>query len=212
MIAVALVDHYGAGVDLVPIAHALERQAKEHFAPLYGGLSCTVGLAATPCPQAWTIGLFKDADQPGALGYHDLAPNGLPFAKVFPELDKEDGANLSTTISHELLEMLADPFLRLAVQSDDGRFYAYEACDPVEQDEYEIDGVKLSNFVTSNWYTGSGPQLDYLGLCTSPLQIRSGGYAQYYDAASGWQQVVNGQMRPYRRSIKGRTSKRWERG
>jgi hypothetical protein len=207
MIPVVLVDHYGAGVDLVPIAHALERQAQEHFAPLYGGIAATVGLASSALAGAWTIGLFRDADQPGALGYHSEGPNGLPFAKVFPELDKQDVANLSTTIGHELLEMLADPFLRLAVQSTDGRFYAYEACDPVEQDEYEIDGVKVSNFVTSSWYCG-GSQFDYLGLCTKPLEVRSGGYAQWFDASQGWQQIVSGQMRAYRRTVAGRGARR----
>jgi hypothetical protein len=203
---VVLVDHYGAGVDLIPIAHALERQVQEHFAPVYG-LEATVGVASSALDGAWVIGLFRDPDQPGALGYHSLGPNGLPCAKVFPELDKQDGANLSTTISHELLEMLADPFLRLAVQASDGRFYANEVCDAVEQDEYEIDGVTVSSFLLPDWYTG-GSKFDYLGKCNAALEVRPGGYAQVYDPSAGWQQILNGQMRAYRARLGGRTARR----
>lgn len=208
MIAVAIVDHANTtGVDLVAIARALEKQVQQHFAPVYG-ISCTVTVASLPLPGAWTIGLFTDADQPGALGYHDIV-GGLPLAKVFPLLDAQDGTNLSTTISHELLEMLADPFLRLAVQSVDGRFYAYEACDPCEQEEYEIDGVTVSDFVLPAWYVG-GDTVDYLGRCTAPLTVNPGGYAQYYDPAIGWQQVLHAELLPraYRSRLSGRSARR----
>jgi hypothetical protein len=211
VIAVVIVDHPDSGannVDLVAIARALERQVQEHAAPLLG-VTCTVGVASAPVSGAWCIGLFKDADQPGALGYHDLTPDGLPLAKVFPLLDQQDGADLSVTISHELLEMLADPWLRLGMQTSDGRFYAYEACDAVEADSYDVDGVKVSNFVLPGWYGGGG-KLDYLGLCTQPLEVRPGGYAQYYDPAQGWQQVVHNSVAPraYRTRVGGRVERR----
>lgn len=208
MISVAIVDHPDSGangVDLIAIAHALEKQVQRDFAPVYG-ISCTVGIATQPLPGAWTIGLFADADQPGALGYHDLV-NGLPFAKVFPKLDAQDGANLSTTISHELLEMLADPWLTLAAQTPNG-FAAWECCDPVEQDEYDIDGVKVSDFVLPGFYSDIG-QADFLGVCR-PLEVRPGGYMQLYDAEKGWQQITHDVIAPrsYRQVVPGRTARR----
>ena len=210
MIAVAIVDHPDSGangVDLVAIAHALEKQVQRDFAPVYG-VSCTVGITAQPLPGAWTIGLFEDSDQPAALGYHDLV-NGLPLAKVFPKLDAQDGANLSTTISHELLEMLADPWLTLAAQTPNG-FAAYEACDPVERDEYDIDGIKVSNFVTPFWYVGGSVILDLLGLCKVEREVRPGGYAQFFDPTQGWQQVTHDIIAPrsYRQIVPGRTARR----
>jgi hypothetical protein len=213
LIYVAIVDHPDSGCadDLGKIAAALTRQCHEHFAPVYG-VDATVSTFSTLMPGAWTIGLFSDPDQPGVLGYHDLAPNGLPFAKVFPKLDAQDGAALSTTISHELLEMLADAWCIASFQGKDGNFWANEPCDAVEQDAYDIDGVKVSNFVTPNWY-GTGGACDYMGLCHQ-YEVRPGGYAQHFVPGTGWQQTQHGQVAPrsyriemQRRGI-GRTSRR----
>jgi hypothetical protein len=214
-IRVSLVNHPGSGVDdaaLVTIAAALDRQIKEHFGPLFN-IYCDVVATNSPLPTDWVIGMFKDADQPGALGYHDLTPNGLPLAKVFPLLDAQDGANLSTTISHELMEMLADPYLRLAAQDNTGKFWAYEVCDAVEADEYDIDGVKVSNFVTPEYFEPptdlNGVKLDYLGKITKPFEVRPGGYMQWYDGTSGWNQVqASRSPRAYRMKVSGRAARR----
>lgn len=201
---IVIVNHPGSGADdsaLPKIAAALQRQAQEHFAPFYN-LTCTVGVS-TPAasrlpvttPSDWQIGLFKDADQPGALGYHDTTPAGLPLAKVFPLLDAEDGPDgLSITLSHELLEMLADPWLTKCVQSSvDGKFWAYEVCDAVEADKYEIDGVPVSNFVTPAYFeppsSRAGVKFDYLGLVRKPFEVRKGGYGQWHSASGGWHQL-----------------------
>jgi hypothetical protein len=191
---VVLVNHPGSGApdsELPKMAAALQRQILEHFAPFYN-LTCTVGVGV-PGPNDWAIGMFKDADQPGALGYHDMTPHGQPLAKVFPLLDAQDGGSLSVTISHELVEMLADPWLSKAVQSRDGKFWAYETADAVESDEYELDGVKLSNFVTPAYFEPptnlAGLKLDYLGLVKKPFEVRPGGYMQWHSGAGGWHQV-----------------------
>jgi hypothetical protein len=211
MIRVAIVDHPGSGADrqdLYAIAKALTIQAQRDFAPATGAPAAHVTFARSPHAGVWTIGLFADPDQPGALGYHDLDPNGHPLAKVFPKLDAQDGANLSTTISHELLEMLADPWLTLAAQTSKG-FAAYEACDAVEADEYEIDGVKVSDFVTPAWYEGTGDRFDFLGLCKHALEVRPGGYAQF-NTGSGWHQVTHAELAPraYRQRQGSRVARR----
>ncbi len=208
---VVIVNHPGSGAndaDLPAIAAALQRQVQEHFAPYYN-LTCTVSVAATPGPNDWCIGLFKDADQPGALGYHDMTPHGQPLAKVFPLLDAQDGGNLSTTISHELLEMLADAWLSKAVQDAHGKFWAYEVCDAVEDDEYVIDNIKVSNFVTPQYFEPpqdlNGVKLDYLGNVTKPFEVRPGGYMQWYSSAGGWHQVEHNALAP--RHYRKRTDK-----
>jgi hypothetical protein len=199
---IVIIDNPGSGApgfaDLVKIAAALQRQITEHF-DLFWNMRATVVAATTAGPSDWVIGLFKDADQPGALGYHDMTPTGTPLAKVFPLLDAQDGGNLSTTISHELLEMLADPYLSRATQGADGKFWALEVCDAVENDEYLIDGIKVSNFVTPHYFEPpqqlAGIKLDYLGLVKMPYEVRPGGYMQW-SSGSGWHQVTHRDVAP----------------
>lgn len=216
---IVIVDHPGSGAegtDLVRLAGVLQRQVQHHFAPFWN-VSATVGVSSSPAPTDWVIGLFKDADQPGALGYHDMTAHGLPLAKVFPLLDAQDGGSLPVTISHELLEMLADPYLSRCVQSPiDGKFWALEVCDAVENDTYDFDGVKLSNFVTPHYFEPpqdlTGIALDYLHLVSTPYEVRPGGYMQWF-GNGGWHQVVHRDRAPraYRAKLSGRTVRRMAR-
>lgn len=214
---VVIVDHNDSGADpssLAAMAIALQQQVQNDFAPYYH-VSCTVEIAgADSVPtDAWVIGLFSDPDQPGALGYHDTTPNGMPLAKIFPKLDAQDGSPLSVTVSHELLEMLADPLLAKAVQSTlDGRFWAYEICDAVENDSYTLGGVALSDFVLPQYFEPptdlAGVKLDFMGLVKTPYEVRPGGYMQYF--SNGWHQVVNQSKarRSYRATLAGRQARR----
>ena len=222
-VRMAIADFGGTGVDvttLPAIAAALTKQAQQHFAlpPPYGyGISATVRAASGPHdvqPDEWVIGLVQKPDQPGALGYHDETPNGKPFVKVFPLLDKQDGADLSVTISHEMCETLADPNGARAAQWTDGRFWAYEVCDAVEETSYLIDGVKVSNFVLPPYFEPVkkliGLKLDWMGICKAPLEILPGGYGQWFDPSKGWHMVQHQEKAPraYRQEVKGRTTRR----
>lgn len=217
---VALVNHSGSGATDAQIASmvgGLQRQLDRDFEPYYN-LTATVIAINTPPPTAWVIGFFKDADQPGALGYHDMTPHGTPLAKIFPILDAKDGAKLSVTVSHEILEMIADPYLSKCVQAADGRFWAYEVCDACEDDEYDCDGLPVSNFVTPHYFEPpadmTGIKLDQMGLVKKPYEVRPGGYMQWSKGA-GWHQTehadeagVTTARRPYRAQIHGRADRR----
>ena len=66
----------------------------------------------------WQLIVLDDPDQAGALGYHELSSQGTPLGKIFARLDLQAGQSWTVTLSHELLEMLADPqieqtFIRL---------------------------------------------------------------------------------------------------
>lgn len=153
--------------------------------------------------EAWKIVILDESDQPGALGYHDFTPGGRPIAKVFAKTDLDFGYNWTVTLSHELCEMLVDPWISAAMQTSNTRFYALELNDPVEADSlgYEIKGqmrsvVQVSDFVLPNWFIpGSPGRYDYRGHCSKPLEVLEGGYAQYYENG-GWHQVnaQNAQM------------------
>lgn len=220
MINVVIVDHPGSGADgedLHRIAAALQRQAREHIAPRWYLCDVSVSVATDPKPSDWAMGLFGDPDQPGAYGYHDVTRFGLPLAKVFPKLDRRDGAKLSTTLSHELAEMLVDPFLTRAVQDRQGRFWALEASDAVEQLEYEIDGVAVSDFVFPHYFeppeqVPAGTMLDWMGKVSRPFEVLPGGYMQYF-GPGGWHQVTHAQQAPraYRAQLAGRAARRMAR-
>lgn len=175
--------------DIGPVLAALQIQASRDFAPVWGrdcDLLQTVFKQSTPPPAAaWWVALLDDSDQAGALGYHDLTPEGLPLAKVFAKTDQAYGLKWTVTVSHELLEMLGDPYINLCAQDPgSGDIYAYEACDAVEADGdgYAVNGIQLSNFVLPYWFTSPypGTKVDFLGQLQRPLQLRPGGYISVF--------------------------------
>jgi hypothetical protein len=197
---VAILDH-GCGIPVAQLeayAAAQLRQVNEQFAlppPAGWGIPVSairVATSAAP-PQAdeWVMGLFTKPDQPGALGYHDTTAAGLPLMKIFPLLDPS--TPWTVTASHEMLETLGDPLLRRASQDLKGRFWAEENCDAVEDDKYQIDEVWMSNFVLVPYFEPpanlKGVKLDWLGLVKVPLEVRPGGYMQYFDPDQGWVMV-----------------------
>lgn len=142
-----------------------------------------------PVDEAWQIIVSDDADQAGALGYHDFTPGGRPISYVFAKTAKDAGYSWTVTFSHELVEMIADPWISATMQTDYSQFYALELGDPVEADKlgYTIkvkghNPVLVSDFVTPNWFVpGSPGTYDHLGHCTKPLEVLDGGYAYVWD-------------------------------
>ena len=135
---------------------ALQRQVSLDFRA-YWDLDCQ--LILLPKNDAltsgwWQISVVDNPDQAGALGYHELTSHGTPLGKVFAGLDIQCGGSWTVTLSHELLEMLADPWINWCAQGSDGKVYALEVCDAVEADElgYQIDGVLVSDFITPAWF------------------------------------------------------------
>lgn len=192
--------------EIANVAAALTRQVQEHIAPNWN-VTATVraATAASPAlPGEWRAELRKVPTIEGALGFHDRQPDGTPIIYVFPELCVQDGSSWSSCLSHEVVEALVDPYLKTAAQDDTGKFYAVEAADQVEQDTYRIDGIEVSNFNTyENFYPMNTPGevYDYLKLQTKPLEVRPGGYAQWYDPAKGWTQVLADKLSIYRTTM-----------
>lgn len=163
---------------------AMQTQVSRDLAAVWG-VDATLHFVATgqqPAPGHWWIAVLDDSDQAGALGYHDLTAEGLPLAKVFAKTDQHYGLNWTVTLSHELLEMLIDPYIELASQVSNTMFYAYEVCDACEDDQfaYDINGVKVSDFVTPQWFQNNvhpaGTKFDYMNHIGTPLQLLTGGY------------------------------------
>jgi hypothetical protein len=189
------------GADLQPVVTALQTQLDRDFAPAW---HTTAELALIPSGQqppaeAWWLVLLDDADQAGALGYHDLTSAGLPMGKVFVRTAQDAGVDWQVTASHELLETLADPYIDLTVfdmaSDTTGTLYAYEACDAVEAAQYEIDGVPVSDFVTPQWFErGADGPFDHLRQTSAAFELLSGGYIGVFEVTGGggWTTRTNG--------------------
>jgi hypothetical protein len=140
--------------------------------------------------------LEEEAEE--AVGYHDQNFMGIPHGFVFLDITRRLKQGWSVALSHEALEMIADPELNLLVQGphpeepknpDKYVFHYYEVCDAVSAESYEIDGIKVSNFVLPLYFTGGDEyegRNDFLGTIHDGKTLRSfgvnpGGYVSYVD-------------------------------
>lgn len=194
-ISVVLVDFGGTGIkpgELEACAAALQIQMQRDYAKHWGiGHGVTVRVGMSPLDigaKEYLGGAYENPDIAGAYGYHEIGPNGLPAFKWFPRLDENDGHPWTLTPSHEIGELLGDLFCNEGIQDARGRWWAKENFDPTERDSYEINGVKVSNFVTPQWYGAPGTRFDFMGLLDAPFTCTPGGYSQWYSEATGWQQ------------------------
>jgi hypothetical protein len=174
---------------------ALQSQVSGDFRP-YWELDCTLTFLAKDQPLIqdwWQIVVFDSPDQAGALGYHELSNQGTPLGKVFAKLDIDNGSSWSATLSHELLEMLADPWINWCAVGSDSKIYALEVCDAVEADNlgYMIDGVLVSDFVTPAWFEPTcADRLDFKQHLSKELGLARGGYISIFDPSIGWTQIT----------------------
>ena len=154
---------------------AIQVQIDRDFAPEWG-LSATLAFQhGAPPAGVEVIHVLDDSDQAGALGYHELDDADLPEGFVFAKTTIDAGEHWESCLSHETLEQTrrrrsATSLAQRPVGSRPSRpALAYEVCDPVEDDEYTINGVPVSNFVTMSWFLPSVPagrKVDFLGLLT----------------------------------------------
>ena len=168
------------GIDLGRLVSAMQSYVDHCVAPVWGTparLVKTTGFLKS----CWAVVFLDDADQPGALAYHDLTPQGLPLSKVFVRTTIKNGDLVSVSASHELVEMLVDPAINMMTTGPDSRtMYAYEAADPVESLSFKVDGVPMSDFVYPAYFEAfrkaGSTRFDHLRKVKRPFQILSGGY------------------------------------
>jgi len=193
-------------LDVKSVMSALQTQVTRDFAPIWGidADIIFVPKGQTPDPKTWWLVLLDDSDTEGALGYHDLNPAGLPTAKVFAKTDLDNHMKWSVTVSHELLEMLADPDINLTafIQTGDtsGYLFAFEMCDAVEDDQfgYDINGVTVSDFILPSYFQQSIPatKWDFCGhLKAGVPNMLPGGYLSKFAVGQrheqpGWTQIT----------------------
>ena len=174
---------------------ALQKQVTDDFRA-YWDIDATLMFldkASSLTAGWWQIVVLDNPDQAGALGYHELSSQGTPLGKIFAKLDKDNGYAWTVTLSHELLEMLADPWIDTVKQGADGKFYALEVSDAVEADAlgYMIDGYLLSDFVTPKWFNDQieCDRYSFQKRVTKPLELAPDGYISIFEN-NDWTQVT----------------------
>lgn len=191
--------------ELAAVAGALNEQVMSDFAPVWH-VRATVGAyeADLVPPNTWALRLRDQLDEPDALGYH-TDENHVPVSYI------ERASGWAQTASHELLEMLADPWgsrlhrARLPAGLED-RYgdvgllsehsyvhYLLEVCDPPEAEGYSVGGALLSDFLLPTWYRSNptpSPAYSHAGNCTKPREVAPGGYVSFCNG-NHWFQAFN---------------------
>jgi len=203
--------------EIAPIVAAAQKAVDRHFEPAWGATARLqqVPTGQDPPPNSWWIAFFDDSDVANALGYHDVTDEDLPLGKAFVGTVQHYGASISVDFTHELFEMLADPYVMLDVQIDArGSRYAHEVCDAVEADNlgYHVDGILISDFVTPEWFApGFAGPFDFKGHTDESLQLLPGGYIGVWIPGRGWTQRFARGVGDYTDELADQPSRIWPR-
>ena len=205
---VGLVDMTGKiDVDLIhSAAIALNLQVTRDL-PQFWPVTATVFYLPNPkkIPAGvWPVQLVKTLP-PDEGGFHS-DKHKQPYAKV---IASAEDTTWTIDVSHEILEMLVDPYgnrmqssvaieiVGGKIQDGTGQFgYLVEACDPCEDNSYAytINGVAVSDFITPHFYdpmVTPGTRYSFTGAIKGPRQILPGGYISWVNAQKDeWQQLM----------------------
>jgi hypothetical protein len=212
-VIISVINHTDGLISDAEIQDAIRgvnRQIHDDFAP-YWGMDATLrleGHAGRPSDSLAESGenladmrgdaliyVWHPVDLRGALGYHARNFLGIPYGFVFPQVSQQLNEPWPVSLSHEALEMIADPEVNLLVMGPHPAnpggvvFYWYEMCDAVQAESYEVDGVPVSNFLLPLYFTSSdeaGSRNDFLNLAPRGRTLRSfgvnpGGYVGFYN-------------------------------
>lgn len=198
--------------EFMSVIMAIQRQVNQDFTPewyvpcMLRGSSATAfrGKVALDGLQDAIIYVGDASSDPttgvdNALGYHSTNHSQIPYGFVYLDVVKEVHEQWTVTLSHEVLELLADPTAARSILGPDPHNarrrvqFDLEVCDPVQGDTYEIDGVAVSNFVTQAWFGLMGPskKANFLGLSQQAFHVRPQGYFQY--SAGGRSHTIQGE-------------------
>jgi hypothetical protein len=190
-------------------AAAVQKQITRDFTPFWG-LNATVDafedLGSVPSDYRPVV-LFGDPDE--LLGRVEVAIGERVTAELVDDFERERMSGLhlnaftrqpfalvaaneawSVVLSHEVLEMIADPYgnrLVAAAHPVDPRErvkYLLEICDPCQAMWYPVNGVPVSDFYTPRYFEPvavAQTRYSFTGALERPLQILEGGYLSWID-------------------------------
>jgi hypothetical protein len=178
---------------IAEVSAAVQKQVADDFRPAWG-IDATVDPfpALTSVPVGYWPVVVRDDIGVNQAGVHLNDTADKPFALV----TFRTGWPLS--VSHEVLEMLADPLGTVflpgpSVMPGQGVVeYLVEVCDPCQAAGfgYRVNEETLADFVLPSYYTSFvAGQHSFKGHVTEPRQVLTGGYVTWRDPATGsWTQ------------------------
>ncbi|HUA34552.1 MAG TPA: hypothetical protein VMA09_13170 [Candidatus Binataceae bacterium] len=186
------------------VAAALNIQVTRDLPQFWNAQATVIHLGANKVPSGvWPVYLVKSLP-PGEGGFH-LDKHNQPYAEVIATPDSE---GWTVAASHEIVEMLVDPYgnrlqsstsIEISggkIEDGNGQYsYLVEACDPCEADQYAytIQGIAVSDFLTPHFYDlkeTAGSRYSFTGALKAPRQILPGGYISWVDQSTEeWQQL-----------------------
>ncbi|MBV8991528.1 MAG: hypothetical protein JO372_23450, partial [Solirubrobacterales bacterium] len=200
-IHVALVPYYEDGYvntdTVLRVTAALQIQLTRDFTPIWGIPAVVSAFRSLDEVPPACIPLVIVA--PGSLQSREHAfhrtENGQPIGLV------EAGEGWSLPVSHELLEIVCDPYGKQKVMgesvADDADSeqielgadiyprpqgqvaYLVEICDPCQAIYYTVNGFQVSDFVTPQYYAPSATETgrySFTGKVTKPREVLPRGY------------------------------------
>ena len=195
--------------DFLTVSAAIQRQVTRDLAPIWE-ISATIDAfeKVSDVPVGyWPVIIVDKLPDPSLAGVHEDV-NGQPLALVVAASKIEDW---SVAASHEVLEMLVDPYGNRLVPGDSpkagqGRVrFLVEICDPSEGAEngYSSNGVRVSDFYTPNFFDpfpSAGVRYSFSGNIKKPHEVLKGGYLTWQELAKGewWQKTRFGEKPGFR--------------
>jgi hypothetical protein len=211
---------------LMVVAAAIQKQVTRDFEPIWGirGTVDPFGDLADVPVDYYPVVIFDDEDElldrlvaavgperavalveafdaDSCTGIHTNAFNRQPFALV-----KATDDSWPMVASHEVLEMLADPYGNRLVSASHALDpnqrvnYLLEVCDPCQTIWYTVNGEQVSDFYTPRYFDpvrNDVTRFSFTGELTYPLQILQGGYVSYIDPDDGGlYQLSGGEAEP----------------
>ena len=167
---------------------------------LFGDPDELVGRLEFAVGREYAEQLIDDFERDQMAGLHLNAFTRQPFALV------EVNDAWSVVLSHEVLELIADPYgnrlVAAAKPGDPDRRVKYllEICDPCQTMWYPVNGVPVADFYTQRYFDPvdvEQTRFSFTGALEGPLQILPGGYLSWIDPAdSGLYRLDAGQREP----------------
>jgi hypothetical protein len=214
---IALIDYTNRipFADLQDVATAITIQIKEDVKPVWGKDAEVIAyqsFAEIPS-YTWVTSIQNTLDI-DVYGYHYVDKNGKPFATLKYRSD------WSITVSHEIVEMLIDPYGTKVMNvegflDDDSELpdevngvaqILVEVSDPSQSSSFGYyitvgkRKVLVSDFYYPSYFDDSvpikGKKYSHTGSITRPKQILEGGYISFKNRAGQWWQAfkVNGKL------------------
>jgi hypothetical protein len=172
---------------LAPVSAAIQKQISRDFGPLWS-VEATVDAfdKLEDVPVGYWHVLLQDELPNGAAGLHKRDDNKQPFALVALT------NNWPVFLSHEVLEMLADPQGTLtragnSLKAGQGRVeYLIEVCDPCQSSKfaYSVNSILVSDFYTPQYFDpvkSNGVRYSFSGQVRGPREVLDGGYLSWFD-------------------------------